>query len=92
MRQEVVAKKVVMIDNELFEKLRHLRRELAEAQHVPPFVIFSDQTLHEMCEKLPTDERAFLELKGVGHSKLEKYGKIFLDALTNYQTTKKEAH
>lgn len=54
--------------------------------HVPPFVIFSDQALQDMCVILPTNEMEFLEVKGVGHSKLEKYGTIFLDAIKEYQS------
>lgn len=74
------------VESGLFEHLRKLRRQLAEAQHVPPFVIFSDQALQDMCVILPTNEMEFLEVKGVGHSKLEKYGTIFLDAIKEYQS------
>ncbi|AVK62081.1 DNA helicase RecQ [Lactobacillus sp. CBA3605] len=62
----------------LFEQLRTLRRNLAEAQHVPPFVIFSDKTLHSMGEIMPETDAAFLDVKGVGASKLEKYGETFM--------------
>jgi ATP-dependent DNA helicase RecQ len=62
----------------LFEQLRTLRRQLAEEQGVPPFVIFSDKTLHSMCEVMPEDDQAFLTVKGVGASKLEKYGETFM--------------
>lgn len=73
------------VESGLFERLRQLRRQLAEAQHVPPFVIFSDQALQDMCVLLPSNEMEFLEVKGVGHSKLEKYGTIFLDAIKEYK-------
>ena len=73
------------VESGLFEHLRKLRRQLAEAQHVPPFVIFSDQALQDMCVLLPSNEMEFLEVKGVGHSKLEKYGTIFLDAIKEYK-------
>ena len=76
------------VESGLFEHLRQLRRQLAEAQHVPPFVIFSDQALQDMCVLLPTNEMEFLEVKGVGHSKLEKYGTIFLDAIKEYKNDK----
>ena len=62
----------------LFEQLRTLRRQLAEEQGVPPFVIFSDRTLHSMCDLMPEDDAAFLTVKGVGASKLEKYGETFM--------------
>ena len=76
------------VESGLFEHLRKLRRQLAEAQHVPPFVIFSDQALQDMCVLLPSNEMEFLEVKGVGHSKLEKYGTIFLDAIKEYKHDK----
>ncbi|EOR84051.1 DNA helicase RecQ [Latilactobacillus sakei] len=68
-------------DNELFERLRELRRDLAEEQGVPPFVIFSDKTLYSMCEIIPTSLTEMLDVKGVGENKLEKYGELFLDIL-----------
>lgn len=68
-------------DNELFERLRELRRDLAEEQGVPPFVIFSDKTLYSMCEIMPTSLTEMLDVKGVGENKLEKYGELFLDIL-----------
>ena len=62
----------------LFEQLRTLRRQLAEDQQVPPFVIFSDKTLHSMCDVMPETDEAFLTVRGVGQSKLEKYGETFM--------------
>lgn len=62
----------------LFEQLRTLRRNLAETQQVPPFVIFSDKTLHSMCDVMPETDAAFLTVRGVGQSKLEKYGETFM--------------
>ncbi|WP_143461716.1 DNA helicase RecQ [Levilactobacillus enshiensis] len=74
-------KRLVPENDELFGKLRELRRSLAEEQHVPPFVIFSDKSLHGMCEVLPTNEAEFLSVKGVGQSKLEKYGATFMTVI-----------
>ncbi|NLR31635.1 DNA helicase RecQ [Levilactobacillus tujiorum] len=72
------AKRLTPVNDELFGKLREVRRQLAEEQHVPPFVIFSDRSLHAMCEVLPQDDAAFLTVKGVGQSKLAKYGEPFM--------------
>ncbi|KIO95883.1 ATP-dependent DNA helicase RecQ [Levilactobacillus brevis] len=72
-------------DTALFGKLRDLRRELAEEQHVPPFVIFSDKALHAMCEALPTDDDSFLAVKGVGQSKLDRYGEAFMAVIRDNQ-------
>jgi len=63
---------------ELFEDLRSLRRELASESSVPPYVIFSDKSLHDMCQLLPRDKDEFLMVSGVGNSKCEKYGESFL--------------
>lgn len=71
----------ILEDSELFTKLRMLRRSLAEAQGVPPFVIFSDKTLRSMCELMPQTLSEMAEVKGVGSQKLEKYGRQFIDVL-----------
>jgi ATP-dependent DNA helicase RecQ len=65
----------------LFEELRALRRRIASAEGVPPYVVFSDSTLHAMCEILPSDREEFLSVPGVGRAKLEKYGDAFLAAI-----------
>ncbi|MCM3387805.1 DNA helicase RecQ [Ureibacillus chungkukjangi] len=77
---------IVKRDDPLFEHLRAVRKELAEKEGVPPFVVFSDKTLKDMCEKKPTDEQMFLEVSGVGQNKLERYGAIFLDAINEFST------
>jgi ATP-dependent DNA helicase RecQ len=81
----VKANKSLPENDELFEALRALRRELAEKQNVPPFVIFSDKTLHDMCAVMPETLDEMLNVKGIGESKLEKYGEDFLEILRNYQ-------
>jgi ATP-dependent DNA helicase RecQ len=90
--QQKVARKVAVKANKslpendaLFEELRALRRELAEKQNVPPFVIFSDQTLHDMCTVMPDTLDEMLDVKGIGESKLQKYGEQFFQILRNYQ-------
>jgi len=68
-------------NNALFHKLSGLRRELASAAKVPPYLIFHDKTLWSMVEKMPVDLPALSNISGVGKSKLEKYGETFLSAL-----------
>ncbi len=68
----------------LFEKLRLLRKEIASAQNVPPFVVFSDATLIDICRKLPNSETALLNVSGIGKYKLEKYGAQFLTAVKEH--------
>ena len=65
----------------LWEALRYCRRELAEEQGVPPYVIFHDSTLVEMCSLLPKTLNEFSKLSGVGEHKLMKYGEAFLAAI-----------
>lgn len=72
------------IDNTLFEKLRVLRKDLADKLHVPPYVIFSDASLKEMTVEYPTDEDAFEKIHGVGKEKLKKYGKLFTQVIKEY--------
>lgn len=61
----------------LFEALRALRKQLADAQGVPPYVVFSDASLREMAERRPGDLDAFAAINGVGERKLEQYGDAF---------------
>ena len=68
-------------NEELFARLRSLRKELAEAAGVPPFVVFGDKTLIEMAAYRPKDEAALLAIHGVGAHKLERYGPAFLKVL-----------
>ena len=69
------------INVSLWEALRDCRRELAEEQGVPPYVIFHDSTLVEMCSMVPKTLNDFAELSGVGERKLLKYGEQFLAAI-----------
>ncbi|WP_338131029.1 HRDC domain-containing protein [Cohnella rhizosphaerae] len=51
---------------------------------MPPFIIFGDATLREMCALRPTSEHEMRRVKGVGDAKLEKYGEAFAEAIRNY--------
>ncbi len=70
---------------ELFELLRAKRKALADKKGVPPYVVFSDRTLIEICQTLPTDLAAFNEVHGVGQKKLTDYGKTFLAVVNEWQ-------
>lgn len=72
------------VDDSLFEVLRRLRKEIAEAQGVPPYIIFSDNSLSEMCKHLPSSPEQFLNIKGVGEEKLKRYGEKFIGAIQQY--------
>jgi ATP-dependent DNA helicase RecQ len=68
----------------LWDRLRGLRRELAEAQGVPPYVIFGDLTLRELVRFRPRDEAGLSRISGIGTMKLERYGRALLDALAEH--------
>jgi len=71
-------------DSKLFAKLRHLRKQIADQENLPPYVIFSDVSLAEMSELMPTNDSQFLSITGVGHIKLDKYGEDFLAEIKQY--------
>ena len=70
--------------HELFEQLRTMRRELADAEHVPPYIVFQDRTLQEMAAQLPQSVEAFMQIPGVGTVKVEKYANAFLPVICTY--------
>jgi ATP-dependent DNA helicase RecQ len=71
-------------DRDLFDKLRVLRTDLARAQSVPPYVVFSDRTLLEMAAARPADLAAFRAVHGVGDTKLARYGEAFLAVIREH--------
>jgi len=73
-------------DEVLYDRLRSLRMDLAFAQNVPPFLVFSDKTLKEFCRHLPTTDREFLQISGVGEKKLETYGEAFMKVIREYKS------
>lgn len=75
-------------DTGLFERLRALRKRLAEEMGVPPYVVFSDAALHSMCAVLPKNREEFLSVSGVGARKAERYGRIFVEEIDNYLKTR----
>ncbi len=83
--------KQLAVDDSLFEMLRQKRYELASKQNLPPYVVFSDQTLRELAEKRPESRLEMLQIKGIGENKLDKYGDIFLEILQQYEATEKVA-
>ena len=70
---------------DLFEKLRLLRLQIAKEEAVPPYIVFTDKTLVDMCDKLPKTEAEMLDVSGVGQNKLKKYGKRFLEEIAFFQ-------
>jgi ATP-dependent DNA helicase RecQ len=71
-------------DPELFERLRSVRKELADARNVPPYVVFSDVTLRHMSRDYPETDPALLKIPGVGEKKREDYGAAFLAVIKDW--------
>jgi ATP-dependent DNA helicase RecQ len=84
LRKEIKKVSSISADHGLFEELRQLRKELASMENVPPFIIFSDASLKDMAVKLPRTEEEFLEVKGVGMQKFERFGDAFLQVISQY--------
>ena len=68
-------------DTELFERLRSKRKELADSNGVPPYIIFSDKSLIDMCHRKPRTKAEFSEVFGVGAQKLEKFSEVFVHVI-----------
>ena len=75
---------VVDYDPVLFDRLRALRLELARRRGVPPYIVFSDRTLHEMAHYRPVTDEQMRDITGVGDRKLEQYGQAFMDDIRAY--------
>ena len=90
MQKEPVAAKKPKIKkgNELFERLRALRAEIAKEEEIPAYLVFSDKTLKELEQARPVTEMEFLEISGVGQRKLEVYGDAFIKAIIDFQKNK----
>ena len=73
---------IVPQEDGLFQALRTLRKSIADSEGVPPFVIFSDKALQDMCVKRPKTSQEFLHVSGVGESKLDRYGEIFIKEIS----------
>lgn len=71
-------------DQALFERLKEVRLELSRLRKIPPFIIFSDQSLKDMAENKPKNEEDFLKVKGVGEKKLSQYGDLFIAEIKEY--------
>jgi ATP-dependent DNA helicase RecQ len=71
----------VEADADLFDRLRVLRRQIADAEHVPAYIVFSDAVLREMARRTPKTPNALLSVPGIGPAKLARYGEAFLEVL-----------
>lgn len=74
----------------LFERLRTLRSEIAREENLPPYIIFSDKTLVDLCVKLPFTREEMLSVSGVGENKYARYGVRFMQCIVEYTDARKE--
>jgi ATP-dependent DNA helicase RecQ len=71
-------------EEDLFQKLRQLRKEIADERGVPPYVVFPDVSLRQMAAAKPLSLDAFSTISGVGERKLRDFGEIFVDAIRRF--------
>lgn len=74
----------IVEDNELFIILKNLRREIAENEGVPPYIVFGDNTIKEISVRMPITKDQLLDISGVGEKKIDKYGDEFIKAVKEY--------
>jgi len=91
-KKEQMAIQAIETNDELFDKLKQVRRNLASQLAVPPYIIFSDSSLKDMSSKCPTTSEEFLQVKGVAKTKLERYGEDFIAAICEYLKVGKKDH
>ena len=77
----------ITCDEVLFERLRELRKKLADERDVPAYIIFSDVALRQMARNYPQTQRDFARISGVGEKKLREFGEIFLGEIAAYLQT-----
>lgn len=85
-RSSLTEKTYSDIDRDLFEKLRMMRLKISKVQGVPPYVVFSDNTLKDICLKRPTTKRELLMVSGIGQMKADKYGNAVIKEIKEYMT------
>ncbi len=83
----VTKSKKSLVRNELFEKLRILRKQLADALGMPAYIVFSDASLSDMAEKCPINKSMFLAISGVGQEKYNRFGEAFIKEIKAHVNT-----
>lgn len=73
-------------DKDLFARLRFLRKQIADKENIPPYIVFNDATLQEMAQYQPTNKRELLQINGVGATKLERFGQAFLNIIQEHKS------
>lgn len=86
----IIKPKKVVLEENLFDILRKVRKDIADAKGVAAYKIFSDATLREMASERPVSSLELLEISGVGDHKLEAYGSYFMNAITEFKLAEKD--
>lgn len=74
----------IRYDKDLFARLRFLRKQIADKENIPPYVVFNDATLEEMAQFTPTTKAEMLDINGVGERKLERFGDAFMNLIQSH--------
>ena len=82
---------VVNYDKDLFARLRFLRKQLADKENIPPYIVFNDATLQEMAQYMPTSNIEMLQINGVGAIKLERFGQPFMALIREHKAILEKA-
>lgn len=75
------------VNSKLYDQLKALRMKFAKKNHIPPYLVFSDKTLQEMCQRLPKSKHELLDISGVGMVKYNQYGEAFIETIKQFQST-----
>ena len=76
----------ISCDEPLFERLRRLRKQLADQRNVPAYIVFSDVSLRQMARDMPSDEDQFKRISGVGEKKLREFGALFISEIADHRS------
>ncbi len=88
---EPVKTKREIIRDELFEHLRTLRKQIADSEGVPAYIVFSDASISDMAQRKPVTKPEMLNVTGVGQEKFNRYGETFISAILNFLAENKSA-
>jgi ATP-dependent DNA helicase RecQ len=80
--------KAALADQALFDRLKKLRKTIADRNNIPAYIVFSDKTLQAMTEKMPKDKPSMMDVNGVGQQKFATYGQLFLDEISGFMSEK----
>jgi len=78
---------VANYDKDLFARLRFLRKQIADKENIPPYIVFNDATLQEMAQYMPTSNIEMLQINGVGSIKLERFGQTFMALIQEHKAS-----